>query len=100
MGLREGLVLLLQLGEQAHVLDGDHGLVGEGLEEGDLLVGEWIHFSAPEVDDPDCRALPKQWHAQDSPMTEPTGVGTTCGKFCRRGLEIRYVNCLPVEECA
>ena len=31
MGLRERLVLLLQLREQAHVLDGDHRLVGERL---------------------------------------------------------------------
>ena len=30
-------VARLQLLEQPHVLDGDHGLVGEGLEERDLL---------------------------------------------------------------
>ena len=30
----------LHLVEQAHVLDGDHRLVGEGLDELDLLVGE------------------------------------------------------------
>ena len=29
-------ILLLQLGEQPHVLDGDHRLVGEGLEQLDL----------------------------------------------------------------
>ena len=27
--------------EQAHVLDGDHCLVGEGRDQLDLLVGEW-----------------------------------------------------------
>jgi hypothetical protein len=32
MSLREGTVFLLQLREQPHVLDGDDGLVGEGLE--------------------------------------------------------------------
>ena len=36
----QGAVLLLVLLEQTHVLDGDHGLVGEGLEQGDLLVGK------------------------------------------------------------
>jgi hypothetical protein len=36
----EGAVLFLELSEQPHVLDGDHGLVGEGLHERDLLVGE------------------------------------------------------------
>ena len=30
----------LQLGEQACVLDGDHRLVGEGLQELDLRLGE------------------------------------------------------------
>ena len=33
-------VARLQLREQAHVLDRDDGLVGEGLEERDLLLGE------------------------------------------------------------
>ena len=34
--------LLLRL-EQPHVLDGDHRLVGEGLDQLDLLVGKWPH---------------------------------------------------------
>ena len=29
----------LQFFEQAHVLDGDHGLIGEGFEELNLLAG-------------------------------------------------------------
>ena len=33
-------VARLQLGEQAHVLDGDHGLVGEGLQQRDLRRSE------------------------------------------------------------
>src|SRR5262249_17511440 len=37
MGLREGCVLVLQLREQADVLNCDHRLVGEGLEEWKLL---------------------------------------------------------------
>src|SRR5713101_7952319 len=38
--LSERPVLLLKLREQPDVLDGDNGLVGEGLEQGDLVVGE------------------------------------------------------------
>ena len=38
--LGEIAVARLELLEQAHVLDGDHRLVGEGLQERDLLVGE------------------------------------------------------------
>ena len=37
-------VALAEFLEQAHVLDGDDGLVGEGFEKGDLLVGEWANF--------------------------------------------------------
>src|SRR5262249_12614343 len=36
--------LVLDFVEQAHVLDGDCGLVGEGRDQFDLLVGEWLHF--------------------------------------------------------
>ena len=42
--LGERPVALLQLGEQPGVLDGDHGLVGEGLQQRDLLVGERAHL--------------------------------------------------------
>ena len=35
-------VLVLDFVEQPHVLDRDHRLVGEGLHERDLLVGEWF----------------------------------------------------------
>ncbi len=34
----------LHLVEQADVLDGDHGLFREGLDERDLLVGEGLGF--------------------------------------------------------
>ena len=40
--LREVAVARLQLLEQPHVLDGDDRLVGEGLEQRDLLVREGL----------------------------------------------------------
>ncbi len=43
-------VARLELGEEAHVLDGNHGLVGEGLQEPDLGVREWPHFSPANHD--------------------------------------------------
>ena len=39
-GLAQFGVALAEFLEQPHVLDGDHRLVGEGLEKRDLLVGE------------------------------------------------------------
>ena len=66
--------LLLGL-EQPHVLDGDHGLVGEGLDEGDLLVRERLDLEAIDHD-----------HAQQvvafagSAPREPCGSrSTSCG---------------------
>ena len=41
-----------QLGEEPDVLDGDHGLVGEGLQQLRLPVGERPHLGAPDRDRP------------------------------------------------
>ena len=46
--LRQFPRALLNLGEQACVLDGDHGLVGKGLHQFDLLVRERAGFRPPE----------------------------------------------------
>src|SRR5262245_573346 len=46
-------VARLQLREQPAVLDRDHGLGGEGLDQLDLLVGEWVYLDPPHVDGAD-----------------------------------------------
>src|SRR5262249_10402337 len=48
--LGQVLIASLQLGEQAHVLDGDDGLIGEGLEERALLRSGGTRFSARDGD--------------------------------------------------
>src|SRR5262249_48714266 len=52
---RRGLLLqrLAQLIEQARVLDGDHGLGGEILDQLDLLVSERAHLLSVDGNDPD-----------------------------------------------
>src|SRR5262249_3813348 len=55
--------LLLGL-EQAYILDGDHGLVGERTQQFDLLVGEGTHCLATEHDHADGRSFPQQRDAQ------------------------------------
>src|SRR5262245_18763116 len=52
---RSGLPLqgLLRLVEQSHVLDGNHGLVSEGLEELDLILWERPGLHAGDADYPD-----------------------------------------------
>src|SRR5215831_169413 len=44
MSVCEGLVLLLKLREQPDVLDGDDGLIGEGRDQTNLLVGKRTHL--------------------------------------------------------
>src|SRR5215831_5145259 len=46
-------VARLQFLEQPHVLDGDYRLVGEGLEQRNLLVGEGVHFGPADYDHAD-----------------------------------------------
>jgi hypothetical protein len=57
-GLGELARAHLHLVEQPHVFDRDHRLVGEGLDQLDLLLGERLHASALQVEDADRRSLP------------------------------------------
>ena len=43
------LIELLEFLEQPHVLNGDDRLVGKGLEECDLVVGEWPGLRTPDT---------------------------------------------------
>ena len=51
--------LVLDLAEQPRVLDRDHRLVGEGLEQRDLLVGEGLGVIATDEDRADASAFPE-----------------------------------------
>ena len=62
--LRKIARLGLHLFEQPHILDRDHGLVGEGLQQGDLLVAERLHFGAAKHDHADALAFAQQRHRQ------------------------------------
>ena len=67
VGVRERSVLLLQFREQPHVLDGDHGLGGKGLEQCDLPVRERPHVEARHGDGADRFALSKHRDRQTGP---------------------------------
>ena len=71
--LREVAVAILQLLEQARVLDGDDRLVGEGLQQRDLRIREGPHLLAANHDRPDRRALAQQRGHQHGPQT-PTSL--------------------------
>src|SRR5262245_38080808 len=79
MGPRQRRVLFLKFGEQPYMLDGDDGLVGEGLKKRNLCLGEKSHLGTPKIDCPDGDALSQQRDAQDGaeavlPGEEP-GLG-------------------------
>src|SRR6516164_5346806 len=57
--------LVLDFIEQAHVLYRDRGLVGEGRDQFDLLIGEWSYFRARQGEHADRDALPQHWDAED-----------------------------------
>ena len=71
--LRQLLCPCLHLVEQPHVADRDHGLIGEGLQQGDLLVAERMHFGAAKHDRSDALALAQHRHAQDA-CVHPSGA--------------------------
>ena len=70
MSLCEGVVLLLELREQPHVLDGDHRLVGEGRHQLDLRLGEWSHLRSPDRQCPDRYSLAQHRHGQHRSQVE------------------------------
>src|SRR5262249_44193298 len=51
-------VAFLQFLEQPHVFDGDYGLVGEGLQKVNLLVGEWTDLGTADQNRANCGSFP------------------------------------------
>ena len=67
--LAQFCVAFLEFLEQAHVLDGDDGLVGEGLEQRNLLFRERSDFCSTNHDRPDRYTLTQQRRGKDSAST-------------------------------
>ena len=55
---------LLHVVEQPHVLDRDHGLVGEGGDQLDLFLGERTNRTARQYEHPDEIAFAQERHAE------------------------------------
>src|SRR5262245_5533820 len=81
MGYGERLVLLLKFREQAHVLNRNDRLIGEGLEERDLLVREGAHLLTSDQDPADSHAFAEQRYREHGPMVEPALEGSANRKF-------------------
>src|SRR5262249_20533718 len=87
-GLRQLLITRLQLREQPHILDGDHSLIGEGLDELYLPVSERAHLSAPYRDQSDRLGAVEQRNAQNGPKPTVTGELTAERVVVRLGLYV------------
>ena len=71
--LRQLLCPCLHLVEQPDIFDRDHGLIGEGLQQRDLLFGERIHFGAAKRDRSNTLTFAQQRHAQNGSIAQTAG---------------------------
>src|SRR5262245_13381519 len=85
--------------EQARVLDGDHRLVGEGLQQINLSLGKWAHLRATQDNCPYCFASTNKGDDQHGVEAKPSGERTGHRIFVRLRLPICEVNRLSVEDC-
>ena len=74
----------LQFLEQSNILDRDNGLVGEGLQKCDLVVGKPAGFAARHSDRSNRLGLTKQWH--HDPASELTGMRERTSRFGQPGI--------------
>jgi hypothetical protein len=95
--LGEIAVSVLQLLEEAGVLDGDDGLGGEGLEELDLLVGERAELHSAEQDRPDRYPLAEEGSGKRGSVAVPLRVGGALRELGVGGGEIVHVDRLPID---
>src|SRR5713101_6228485 len=90
--LRQVAVAGLQLLEQAHVLDGDDGLVGEGLEQRDLTFREAPNLGAPGADCADCHPFAHQRQGDHGPVPVPSRDLAALWKLVPLSLQIGDMN--------
>jgi hypothetical protein len=79
---------LLRLVEQPRVLDRDHRLVGEGLQQADLLTGEPARDAAGDGDSTDRFAVPNHGHGQQAAVPAFAHFPAELGGVRRIGLEV------------
>ena len=87
----------MRLVEQAHVLDRDHRLVGEGLEQGNLPLGKAFNRRATEIDRADRDTFSQQGDAELRPTAMLPRELAGHGILVRLDLHVSYVDGLPVE---
>src|SRR5262245_4099502 len=95
MRIAQGAVLLLQLGEHAYVLNGDDGLPGERVKEGNLRIREGANLTPPDTDGADGAAFSEHRDSEDGAAADPVTGGGPVSGF---GGEIFYVYDPPLHD--
>src|SRR5262249_14231448 len=83
-GLTQLSVAFLQLFEQSHVHDRDHGLFGKSFKEGNLVVGEWIDCGTTNENCSNCKIFTHQWHSKLASTSLNVNDGVDLRKLSRR----------------
>ena len=96
MGFGKRPVLFLEFGEQPHVLDRNHGLVGEGLEEGYLPRGEESRLDAAEADRADRDALPQHGYDEMPTSVVLPSEHDALRELVRLALQVSDVDRAPI----
>src|SRR5262249_21411783 len=92
MSLGQRLVLLLEFLEEAHILDGDDGLVGEGLQEDNVLVRKRSDLGTADEDRAERLALRQQRGRECRPVAIPESHRPAFGELILRRGEIVDMN--------
>ena len=82
------------------LLDGDHGLVGECLEERDLLVGEGLRLGAADHDRPDAFALTHQRNGQNGAVAHLQGEVPSVRELLAFERQIAHMDRLAIDDGA
>ena len=92
-------VALLQFFKQSHVFNRYHGLVSEGLEKSDLLLGKGVNLQATNQNSPDCNSFTEQWRSQPGPNSDRPSQSPVFWKLglCFRSRDIMDVDSLAVD---
>src|SRR5262249_36807423 len=97
-GGRQVTITRLQLLEEADVLDGDHGLVGEGLEQGDLPVVERQYLGSADRDRADRGTFSHQGDNEYCAEAQPSCELAALRKLLRLVLQVSDVDSPPVDD--
>ena len=76
---------LAQLAEQPRILDGDHGLGGEVLQQVDLSIVKWPHLLSINGNDTDQFVFPDHWHPNQTAGLRKSDRGDAHAHAVSRG---------------